>query len=54
MDPPLFRRRVDCFRQTRALDVAMAKRELGYQSKVDFTEGLSKTAQWYREQGYFQ
>ena len=52
--PPIFRRRVDWFRQNRAFEITKAKRELGYQSKVDFTDGLSKTAQWYREQGYFQ
>lgn len=49
VDPPLFRRRVDWFRQNRAFDINKAKRELGYQPKVTLAEGLSKTAQWYRE-----
>jgi nucleoside-diphosphate-sugar epimerase len=52
MEPPLFRRRVEWFRQNRAFDIAKAKRELGYQPKVDLHEGLARTAQWYREHGY--
>lgn len=51
VDPPLFRRRVDWFRQNRAFDISKAKQELGYQPKVSLAEGLSKTAQWYREKG---
>jgi nucleoside-diphosphate-sugar epimerase len=52
MEPPLFRRRVDWFRQNRAFDIAKAKLELGYQPKVDLKEGLARTARWYREHGY--
>jgi nucleoside-diphosphate-sugar epimerase len=52
MDPPLFRRRVDWFRQHRAFSIAKAKRELGYEPKVGWKEGLAKTAQWYRSHGY--
>jgi nucleoside-diphosphate-sugar epimerase len=52
VDPPLFRRRVDWFRQNRAFNIQKAKKELGYQPKVDLKEGLAKTAQWYRQQGY--
>ncbi len=51
VDPPLFRRRVDWFRQNRAFDISKAKQELGYQPKVSLAEGLSKTARWYREKG---
>jgi len=49
-DPPLFRRRVDWFRQARAFDISKAKQELGYQPKVDLLTGLTETARWYREQ----
>jgi nucleoside-diphosphate-sugar epimerase len=51
-EPPLFRRRVDWFRQNRAFSIEKARRELGYQPKVGLKEGLAKTADWYREQGY--
>lgn len=52
VDPPIFRRRVDWFRQNRAFNINKAKRELGYQPKVGLKEGLAKTAQWYLEKKY--
>lgn len=52
MDPPVFRRRVDWFRQNRAFNIRKAKEELGYQPKVDLKEGLARTAEWYRTQGW--
>lgn len=51
-DPPLFRRRVDWFRQNRAFDIQKAKRELGYEPRISLAEGLARTARWYREHGY--
>lgn len=51
-DPPLFRRRVDWFRQNRAFNIDRAARELGYKPKVGLEEGLARTAAWYREQRY--
>ena len=50
--PPLFRRRADWFRQVRAFDVSKAMNELGYSSDVDLRTGLSRTYQWYAENGY--
>lgn len=50
--PPIFRRRVDWFRQKRAFDISKAKRELGYDPKVDLRTGLERTAKWYKEHGY--
>jgi nucleoside-diphosphate-sugar epimerase len=52
VDPPLFRRRVDWFRQNRAFSIEKAKRELGYEPKISLKEGLTRTAKWYREQRY--
>ena len=54
IDPPLFRRRVDWFRQNRAFSIERAKKDFAYQPKVGLKEGLARTAQWYREQGYLQ
>jgi nucleoside-diphosphate-sugar epimerase len=51
IDPPLFRRRVDWFRQNRAFDITKAKQELGYQPRVGLDQGLTETAKWYKEQG---
>ncbi len=50
--PPLFRRRVDWFRQVRAFSIDKAKREMGYDPRVDLPTGLRLTAQWYAEHGY--
>ncbi len=50
--PPLFRRRVDWFRQVRAFDISKAREELGYDSKVDLKTGLARTGEWYQTNGY--
>jgi nucleoside-diphosphate-sugar epimerase len=52
INPPLFPRRVDWFRQVRAFRIDKAKRELGYEPRVGIDEGLRKTGEWYRENGY--
>jgi nucleoside-diphosphate-sugar epimerase len=52
LTPPIFRRRVDWFRQVRAFSIEKAKRELGYQPAVGLAEGLGRTALWYRQHGY--
>lgn len=52
MDPPLFRRRVDWFRQNRAFKIDKAKNELGYIPKVDLATGLERTYEWYKQKGY--
>ena len=51
--PPIFPRRVDWYRQNRAFKIDKAKRDLGYQAKVGIDEGLRRTAEWYRKEGYF-
>jgi nucleoside-diphosphate-sugar epimerase len=50
--PPIFPRRVDWYRQNRAFKIDKAKRELGYRPRVGIDEGLRKTAEWYRREGY--
>jgi len=52
INPPIFRRRVDIFRKNRAFDISKAKKELGFRPKTDLKEGIKKTAEWYREEGY--
>lgn len=51
-NPPLFRRRVDWFRQNRAFDISKAITELGYDPKIDLRTGIERTTDWYREHGY--
>ena len=52
ISPPLFRRRVDWFRQVRAFRIDRARDELGYTPAVGLEEGLKRTCDWYRENGY--
>ena len=50
--PPIFPRRVDWYRQNRAFKIEKAKRDLGYAPRVGLDEGLERTAEWYRSEGY--
>jgi len=50
IQPPLFRRRVDFYRKSRAFTTARAARELGYQPAVDLRTGIRMTIDWYRSQ----
>ena len=50
--PPIFPRRVDWYRQNRAFSIAKARRELGYNPTIDIDEGLRRTAEWYKKEGY--
>lgn len=50
--PPIFPRRVDWYRQNRAFSIDKARKDLGYRPSVDLDEGLRRTAEWYRREGY--
>jgi dihydroflavonol-4-reductase len=50
VEPPLFRRRVDFYRKSRAFDTTRAREELGYNPTVDLRTGIHRTAAWYRAQ----
>jgi len=50
--PPIFPRRVDWYKQNRAFDISKAKREIGYKPSIGLDEGLRKTAEWYKNEGY--
>lgn len=52
ISPPIFRRRVDWYRQNRAFRIDRIVNELGYVPRVDLAKGLRVTAEWYRENGY--
>jgi dihydroflavonol-4-reductase len=51
IEPPLYRRRVDFYRKSRAFDISRARQELGYAPAVDLRTGIRRTAEWYRAQG---
>lgn len=52
INPPIFPRRVDWFRQVRAFKIDKARRELGYRPRVGIDEGLRRTGEWYKANGY--
>lgn len=49
--PPLYPRRVNWYRTSRAFDIGRARRELGYEPRIDLDEGLRRTAEWARAEG---
>lgn len=51
INPPIFPRRVDWYRQNRAFRIDKARKDLGYQPRVGIDEGLRRTAEWYRREG---
>lgn len=52
LEPPLYRRRVDFYRKSRAFDTTRAREELGWTPAVDLETGVRRTIAWYREQGW--
>jgi len=52
LEPPIHRRRVDFWVKNRSFSIEKARRLLGYAPKVDVTEGIRRTALWYREHGW--
>jgi nucleoside-diphosphate-sugar epimerase len=52
IEPPLYRRRVDFFTKSRAFDIARARAELGYDPAVTLREGIRRTLEWYRREGW--
>jgi nucleoside-diphosphate-sugar epimerase len=52
LSPPLFRRRVDWYRQNRAFKIDKSVKELNYNPRVGIEEGLKRTAKWYKDNNY--
>lgn len=52
IEPPLHRRRVGFFTHHREFDCSKAARLLGYAPRVTPSEGIARTAEWYRARGY--
>jgi nucleoside-diphosphate-sugar epimerase len=52
IEPPIFRRRVDFFTKSRAFDIARARAEIGYEPRVTLENGIRRTLEWYRQQGW--
>ncbi len=51
IEPPLHRRRVNFFVNSRAFSIEKAKRLLGYLPDIDLRRGIRETADWYVRHG---
>jgi len=51
VSPPIYRRRVDFFTKSRKFDITKARTTLNYSPQIRMSEGLLRTAAWYRRQG---
>ena len=49
IQPPLHTRRMDFFRKSFYFSQEHALNILGFQAKTEFSEGVRKTADWYRD-----
>ncbi|MFW2440084.1 MAG: NAD-dependent epimerase/dehydratase family protein [Arenicellales bacterium] len=52
IEPPLHRRRVRFFKNNRAFNIDKARKILAYEPTVDLEEGMRRTVDWYRDNGY--
>ena len=52
VEPPIYRRRVDFFTKSRAFDISRARAELGFEPRVGLREGIRRTLDWYRANGW--
>ena len=52
IEPPIFRRRVKFYRNNRAFNISKARSQLGYTPSTTLEDGMNKTVEWYRQNGY--
>ncbi len=52
IEPPIYRRRVDFYTKSRAFDINRARAELGYAPEVGLRDGIRRTLEWYRREGW--
>ena len=52
IEPPIYRRRVEFYTKSRAFDITRARQELGFAPRVGLREGIRRTLDWYRTEGW--
>lgn len=52
LEPPIYRRRVDFFTKSRAFDSGRARAEIGYAPRIGLREGIRRTLDGYRREGW--
>ena len=50
--PPVSRKNIESTLADRVFSVEKARREIGFESRIDPAEGLKETVAWYRKQGW--
>lgn len=51
-EPLVTKSKVDLMTKNQVYDISKAKKELGFNPKVGYKEGIKKTIKWYKENGY--
>ena len=51
-EPPIYRRRIAFFKNSRAFSIQKARKILDYNPGIDLKTGIHLTAQWYLENGF--
>jgi nucleoside-diphosphate-sugar epimerase len=51
-DPPLTKDRVNFLTENHAYDISKAKKELGFMPKVSLEEGVKRSVEWYKTNGF--
>jgi nucleoside-diphosphate-sugar epimerase len=52
IEPPLFRRRLEFFSNSRCFSIAKAKKYLNFSPQISLKEGLARTIYWYQQNQY--
>lgn len=52
LSPPIYPRRVNFFQLSRAFSTRKARQLIGYKPRVGLQEGLRRTADWYKAEGF--
>jgi nucleoside-diphosphate-sugar epimerase len=52
IQPPLHRRRMDFFKKSFYYSLTKSVNVLGFTPKIEFKEGVKRTAEWYKSMGY--
>lgn len=52
IEPPIHHRRLDFFLRDQAFDIRKIQQVLGFQPEVDLQDGVKRTVNWYKEQGW--
>lgn len=52
IEPPIHHRRLDFFLRDQAFDIRKIQQVLGFQPEVTLQDGVKRTVNWYKEQGW--